>query len=210
MLSVQIQDATPSQIEAHRRRQAFWNSFAPAPVISVVNGTNEPTPLTTEQVHSYVEEQPEPAPIEVAPIDVRYVKGSATSILKIICKACAYHLNVDLKEIQSKDRLYRIVRARQVAFVVTKAITGWSLVEIGRRFDKDHTTILCGLRKIEKLKAKDRDFADKIERITADVIAAIRVSCPEFTLPGERQRDVPEQPGQGTGENSVSRIEGVA
>ena len=42
----------------------------------------------------------------------------------------------------------RIVRARWDAWALARA-AGWTLPEIGRAFNRDHTTILHGLRKRE-------------------------------------------------------------
>lgn len=204
MLSEHISNATPSQIEALRRRQRFMSSLDSRAAVnngSSVNNSEKSTPQPTTQLHhAYVDEAPVIASPPSQPINVRYVKGSATSIIKIICKGCAYYFNVDYKEIMSKTRTSRVTTVRQIAYQITREITGWSQPEIGRRFGgKDHTTILSGIRKIERLKSKDTELADKIERLKSDVIAAIKSDCPEFTIPGERQCDVPEQQGEGAG-----------
>lgn len=49
------------------------------------------------------------------------------------------------------------VRPRQVAFYLSKILTGRSLPEIGRQFGRDHTTVLHGIRKIgaEMLKSEE-------------------------------------------------------
>ncbi len=53
---------------------------------------------------------------------------------------------------------------------LSKKLTPCSLPEIGRRFgDRDHTTVLHAVRKIEALVAKDAPLAAEIERITSNV-----------------------------------------
>lgn len=61
-----------------------------------------------------------------------------------------------IAELRSKQRMKPLVLARQFAYWRCKKETGQSLPEIGRRFKdgtgkRDHTTVLHGVRKIEKL-----------------------------------------------------------
>jgi chromosomal replication initiator protein len=47
---------------------------------------------------------------------------------------------------------------------IAKVITGRSLPEIGRRFgNRDHTTVLHAVRKIENLLTKDNALAQEVE-----------------------------------------------
>ena len=57
-----------------------------------------------------------------------------------------------------------MVRPRQIAMFLSKALTLRSLPEIGRRFGgRDHTTVLHAVRKIEGLATSDRALAQDIE-----------------------------------------------
>lgn len=83
--------------------------------------------------------------------------------------ACRY-FDITLAELLSHRRTTRVVYPRQISFYVAKTMTGKSLPEIGRRFgDKDHTTVLHGIRKIESLVRKDW-------RVAYDV-AAMEARC---------------------------------
>lgn len=209
MLSEHISNATPSQIEALRQRKKFLADLVKHAVVSSgANGNNceksPPTPATQIH-HAYVEAKPMIASPPSQPTKVRYFPGNAKSVVKIICKGCGHYFSVDYDELLSKTRTSRIATARQVAFVVTKQITGWSLPEIGRRFGgKDHTTVIHGMRKIERMRAKDAEFDNKIRRLITDVIEVIRADNPEFTVPGERERNVSQQQGEGARENTVA------
>lgn len=202
MLSEHISNATPSQLEALRRRQKFYQS-----VNKQENSHKSPPVVTTQLHHAYVEEA---APVIVAsppsqPLKADYFPGNAKSVVKLICKGVSHYFTVDHDEIMLPIRTSRIATARQIAFVMTKEITGWSLPDIGRRFGgKDHTTVLHGLRKIARMRAKDNEFDDKLNRLKTDIVAAIKAINPDFTLPGERQRHVPEQQGQGAGTDTVA------
>lgn len=70
------------------------------------------------------------------------------SIQRVICR----YFEVKRNDLLSPRRGQRIAYPRQVAFYLAKSMTRNSLPEIGRRFGgKDHTTVLHGYRKIERL-----------------------------------------------------------
>jgi chromosomal replication initiator protein len=57
-----------------------------------------------------------------------------------------------------------VVRPRQIAMYLAKALTPRSLPEIGRRFGgRDHTTVLHAVRKIESLSGQDSGLAGEID-----------------------------------------------
>ena len=57
-----------------------------------------------------------------------------------------------------------VVRPRQIAMYLSKALTLRSLPEIGRRFGgRDHTTVLHAVRKIENLCSTEATIAEEIE-----------------------------------------------
>ncbi|MDF0601948.1 chromosomal replication initiator protein DnaA [Psychromarinibacter sp. C21-152] len=74
------------------------------------------------------------------------------------------HYNIRLSDMIGPRRLRALARPRQVAMYLSKQLTSRSLPEIGRRFgNRDHTTILHGVKKIEELMAQDSQLADDIE-----------------------------------------------
>jgi hypothetical protein len=85
--------------------------------------------------------------------------------------ATAYHYHVKPSDISSASRFKDIVWARQVAMFICKELTTQcSLPMIGRYFGKrDHTTILHGIRKIEKLRKIDKVLDRDIEMIERDL-----------------------------------------
>jgi hypothetical protein len=79
------------------------------------------------------------------------------SIRKII-KACAQHYDVTELQIISQRREKEFVQARHVAMYLAKEMTPCSFPEIGRRFgNRDHTTVLHGVRKITRMLESDKD-----------------------------------------------------
>ena len=81
-----------------------------------------------------------------------------------VVQAVSCHYKVSKLDIVSSRRTRNIVRPRQVCYYLAKRLTTKSLPEIGRRFNKDHTSVLSGIRRIEKLRATD-------SKIEADVCA---------------------------------------
>lgn len=74
--------------------------------------------------------------------------------------------NLSIHELRSQRRTAVVVKARQIAMYLSKKLTGQSLPEIGRRFgDRDHTTVLHAVRKIEEQLTKDLALNFQIERI---------------------------------------------
>ncbi len=81
-----------------------------------------------------------------------------------IQKLVANHYNVSRADILSARRTAVVVRPRQIAMYLSKALTMRSLPEIGRRFGgRDHTTVLHAVRKIEALSGKEATLAEELE-----------------------------------------------
>ncbi|MBO6508542.1 MAG: chromosomal replication initiator protein DnaA [Roseibium sp.] len=81
-------------------------------------------------------------------------------IQQVVCK----HYSVTKADLLSSCRARTLVRPRQIAMYIAKVVTGRSLPEIGRRFgNRDHTTVLHAVRKIEGMVKKDKVLAQEIE-----------------------------------------------
>lgn len=74
------------------------------------------------------------------------------------------HYNVSKADLLSARRTRTIVRPRQIAMYLAKVMTPRSLPEIGRRFgNRDHTTVLHAVRKIEDLARSDTGLAQELD-----------------------------------------------
>lgn len=80
-----------------------------------------------------------------------------------IQKKVAEHFNISVKELQSSRRARTVARPRQIAMYLAKQLTSRSLPEIGRKFDRDHTTVMHAVRKVEELILEDPNLAENIE-----------------------------------------------
>lgn len=81
-----------------------------------------------------------------------------------IQRVVSKHYNVSKADLLSARRTRTIVRPRQIAMFLAKMMTPRSLPEIGRRFgNRDHTTVLHAVRKIDELVKNDTTLAQEIE-----------------------------------------------
>jgi chromosomal replication initiator protein len=80
-----------------------------------------------------------------------------------IQKKVSEHFNIPQREMHSKRRARSVARPRQVAMYLAKQLTSRSLPEIGRKFERDHTTVMHAVRKIEELCAIDSSLAEDVE-----------------------------------------------
>ncbi|HVW93751.1 MAG TPA: chromosomal replication initiator protein DnaA [Devosia sp.] len=81
-------------------------------------------------------------------------------ILRIVSR----HYKVPRNDLLSSRRSRDVVRPRQIAMYLAKALTSRSLPEIGRRFGgRDHTTVLHSVRKVEQMMKDDGELCQEIE-----------------------------------------------
>ena len=83
-------------------------------------------------------------------------------IQTVVCK----FFKISKNEMLSSRRSRYLVRPRQTVIYLTKILTTKSLPEIGREFsNRDHTTIIHSVKTIEKLKEKNPDMNDNINKL---------------------------------------------
>ena len=88
-------------------------------------------------------------------------------IQTIVCK----FFKISKNEMLSSRRSRYLVRPRQTAIYLTKILTSKSLPEIGREFsNRDHTTIIHSVKTIEKLKEKDLNMVENINKLKNQIL----------------------------------------
>ena len=88
-------------------------------------------------------------------------------IQTIVCK----FFKISKNEMLSSRRSRYLVRPRQTAIYLTKILTSKSLPEIGREFsNRDHTTIIHSVKTIEKIKEKDPEMVDNINKLKNQIL----------------------------------------
>ena len=81
-----------------------------------------------------------------------------------IQKKVAEHYNIRQTEMTSARRARAVARPRQVAMYLSKQLTTRSLPEIGRKFgNRDHTTVMHAVSRVNELMQADGDFAEGVE-----------------------------------------------
>lgn len=113
-------------------------------------------------------------------IDIDFVRDTLKDILALqerlvtidnIQKTVAEYYRIKVSDLKSKSRQRSVTRPRQIAMALAKELTNRSLPEIGRAFDRDHTTVLNACREVPKFREKDNsiqeDWANLIRTLSA-------------------------------------------
>lgn len=92
------------------------------------------------------------------------LRASARRItIEDIQKQVASHFAIRMSDMHSARRARNIARPRQIAMYLAKNLTHASYPEIGRQFgNRDHTTIMHAVKKVEQLVGEDGGLADDI------------------------------------------------
>jgi chromosomal replication initiator protein len=110
-----------------------------------------------------------PVTLDIAETIIRdLVQGIEPRRIKIddILRIVSRHFAVSKQDILSQRRHRSVVRPRQIGMYLAKHLTSRSLPEIGRRFgDRDHTTVLHAIRKIDKEVGENPRLKDELEEL---------------------------------------------
>lgn len=146
------------QHQAHKARLARFANAAYSP---------KPVPMADRATIDVAEpERTEPAPAGTLwfwiiddPVDVRAIQ-----------RAAGKYFDVRKVDLLGQTRSKYPVRARQVAMYVCKTLLGTSLPQMGRKFgDRDHTTCLHAIRKVERILPLDAEIACAVATIIAEL-----------------------------------------
>ncbi len=90
---------------------------------------------------------------------------SINQIKKVVCKF--YKLNIE--DMNSKKKSNNIAWPRQVAMYIASELTTLPVTEIGREFNRDHTTILHAKQKVKEEIENNPFFVPVINQLISDV-----------------------------------------
>lgn len=89
----------------------------------------------------------------------------------LIIDTVARHFLIDRVDLLSHRRTNRVVLPRQIAMYLTKKLSDRSFPGIGKVFgDRDHTTVMHAIRKVETLMSRDPGFAETVELLRARIL----------------------------------------
>ena len=108
--------------------------------------------------------------IKVVLKDLLNIGENKVTIDLIQSTVCRF-FKISKNEMLSSRRSRYLVRPRQTAIYLTKILTSKSLPEIGREFsNRDHTTIIHSVKTIERLKEKDSEMTNNINKLKNQIL----------------------------------------
>ena len=100
-------------------------------------------------------------------LNINENKVTIDLIQTLVCR----FFKISKNEMLSSRRSRYLVRPRQTAIYLTKILTSKSLPEIGREFsNRDHTTIIHSVKTIEKIKEKDPEMVENINKLKNQIL----------------------------------------
>jgi chromosomal replication initiation ATPase DnaA len=89
----------------------------------------------------------------------------------LILDETAAYFGLTRDDLTSKSRSRPLTTARHVAMYLLRDCTGLSLIKIGEWFDRDHTTVLHGIKKIEMLMRDRAPIFRQVQDLTRKIRA---------------------------------------
>jgi hypothetical protein len=121
--------------------------------------------------------------------------------LKTIWHHVCRHYNVTLADLLSKKRTANIVLPRHVAYFLCCVHSRFSVADIGRRMFSDHTTVLHGKSRIERLAQSDEPIKNDLIQIQSAIFndwcrVPDRIAVPHLCEPNLDPGGKPHGPQQ--------------
>jgi chromosomal replication initiator protein len=115
--------------------------------------------------------------LQGVPIDLNLTKKilnsnetQSTISVEEILKIVSNHYKLSISDLKSSSRAKPIVIPRQIAMYLIKKHLDKSYVEIGRHFgNRDHTTVMNAIERVQNLQLKDLDIRNDIEDLTSQI-----------------------------------------
>lgn len=98
---------------------------------------------------------------------VLHGNGHERPTMEQISEVVAEEFGVSVAELKSKSRLRRMCAPRQVAMWLGRKLTLGSLEDIGRFFERDHTTVLYGMNRVYDRMTRDKFFRESLETLVS-------------------------------------------
>ena len=110
-----------------------------------------------------------PITLDFARLTLGSILRTPTEMLSVdtVQREVANHYNLKVADLKGPKRHQTVARARQVAMYLARKLCQVSFPEIGRRFGKDHSTVMSACRKVQRLVDQDpatRGLVEKFER----------------------------------------------
>lgn len=162
--------ASARRVLLQRMAQLYAVPLSDAAIDMLASGPSgiETHRLTVPQLNHAVVQLGHTAGRDVAAIDPEHIRlfwqeqpDLRQPTLRAIAVKVAKHFALPLPELRGPSRRSKVVRARGLAMLMARNLTGASLEAIGRFFgDRDHTTVLHACRKTESSRVEDPALAE--------------------------------------------------
>lgn len=109
----------------------------------------------------------QPASIELAKVALRDILSSQLRQISIenIQKTVANYYHIKVSDLKSKSRKAALAKQRQIAMAIAKQLTNLSLPDIGDAFERDHSTVIHAIKKVEEMKKSDPRIREDITNL---------------------------------------------
>ena len=155
----------PDQLKIPQEIQDFISTEISTSVRELVGAINRT--ISFSRIYNKV---PNLSEIKIVLKDLLNLTENKVTIDLIQTLVCKF-FKISKNEMLSSRRSRYLVRPRQTAIYLTKILTSKSLPEIGREFsNRDHTTIIHSVKTIEKLKEKDPEMVDNINKLKNQIL----------------------------------------
>tara|TARA_B100001175_G_scaffold312876_1_gene319596 strand:- start:2144 stop:2869 length:726 start_codon:yes stop_codon:yes gene_type:complete len=161
----ELNNLYPDQIKINTEIQDFISTEITASIRELVGAINRT--VSFSRIYSKTPSLAETKVILKDLLNLAENKVTIDLIQTLVCK----FFKISKNEMLSSRRSRYLVRPRQTAIYLTKILTSKSLPEIGREFsNRDHTTIIHSVKTIEKLKEKDPEMVDNINKLKNQIL----------------------------------------
>jgi chromosomal replication initiator protein len=125
------------------------------------------------RVAAYASLLREPATLQIAEraLEDLLPQPDADIPAQLILDETAAYFGLTRDDLVSKSRSRPLTTARHVAMYLLRDCTGLSLIKIGEHFDRDHTTVIHGIKKVEMLMRDRAPIFRQIQDLTRKIRA---------------------------------------
>lgn len=102
----------------------------------------------------------------------RALLGPATTRdrLELIIEEAARAADLDVDDLTGRSRADTVTRARQVAMLLARDLVGATLTSIGDALNRDHTTVIHGIRTSRVRETEDPTYAHDVQRLRGRIV----------------------------------------
>ncbi len=161
----EINSLYPDQVKISKEIQNFISTEITTSIRELVGAINRT--VSFSRIYNKI---PNLAETKIVLKDLLNINENKVTIDLIQTLVCKY-FKISKNEMLSSRRSRYLVRPRQTAIYLTKILTSKSLPEIGREFsNRDHTTIIHSVKTIEKIKEKDPEMLNNINKLKNQIL----------------------------------------